>query len=1806
MGKGKWFLKKAASLVMSAAMVATLLPAQSVFAEENTTTDTLPGKLAYFSFDENISSNGDVATATLAGGANATISSDDKKVGVGALSLSNASYLTVKDSEGNNPITGKDKITISYYSKVGADNAGWVYHISKDTSNTYKKECYLGIIDKSTGIEEQRWNNSGARKPTITYTNAPEGWKLVTVVMENNATTLYIDGAKIQTLENEPLLTDILGSSSAFQIGKANWGDGEYYSGLIDDFTVYDGALTSDQVASVYLANASDEEQKAYLISQIEAGLKDVDKDCVTDNLKLLTGIGGVDITWTSSDPDKIDTDGTVKVKDGSTVTLTAAVNGETIVAEKVTLATSATVKWIVSGTDTVLNTKTIDSLKANTSYTYDASKDAVYTTSDGKTYVLDSANSVLTIGALGAPDANDITLAYLESAVSAPAETIAVETREGIAPVLPAEVLAKYTVGDNVKTAVTWDEITADQYAKAGTFEATGKFTGTEVTVKAAVTVKKVSDYLLASYSFDEADGTSGYADASNHKSAAEAVDTVTTVEGLSGNAVSIPGGGTNKGSIKLPEDLLIKDNAVQDDFTISMFVKAADIKQHATTMMLHADVVNQAWSSTNSTRNHIALVDRYSTRSDASNSGLWVEYAKKGQSPQMLGGSDVEPTGMGEWAHIAIVTKGSTGEAWLYKNGVQVAHQTNITVKASDLEGRLNYLGCTDWPDNDYAAAYDEFSVYNTVLTAEEVKGICDHTLYETQIAKTKEALNVSYKDTTLTYDSTAVTSDLKLPTTGEEIGEGAGLGTKITWESSNTAAITNKGVVVRPSVDEEDANVTLTATISAGSYTDTKTFDVTVKKADGVNFTGLKTAIEEANEKLRSARKENIYTDASLKVWDDAIAEAQKVADTEKVEGSTTTSADVKGATDALNVEMAKELTLKSLDELDSALAAWYPLTADATDATDHGNDGTATGVIFSRENGAEFNGTAKFTSYIDIPTELFNQKDQMTISFWAYDDRDGKQSNVFGFSNGTDGKGWADPNKVNVNNMKQFYVNTNDPAGYFRVSMNPTGWKNPDGFSGESSELALATKTWVHITAVLNGHTLTVYKDGELVGTKTISQSVSEIGEITLATIGTCVYAVNGDLDYNGCVKDFRVYDATLAADQVKAVYNYMDSVPMKDAKSDIINALGATIADDGTVSLNVTTDRITLPTEACKDYSEAATVTWKSSDAAVINAETGAVTLPKSADDAAKTATLTATITKGGETAEVEIVCSVYVRNDIDTTELNSKIAEIKAAGLKEAEYTTATWAAFKTALEEANAQSAKPKSDEKVAAALEKLTTAYEALVKRADMSALNALITKAETDYTQSAYTSTSWKGLTEKLAAAKTVAADLDSAESEITAVAKGLQAAIDGLEKLGDKKALQAAINEANALDKAAYTTASFTAVKTALAAAVAVNQNADATEKDVADAEKALKDAVSALVRLGDKTDLKAAIAAAKKLNEAEYTVESFKAFKEALEAAETTDADAQASEADVAGAIKNLTGATEKLVTAASAAKEVLDAEIAKTEVQIAGLNEADYTADSWKVLTEALQAAKKIASDASADDITKATEALQTAAAGLKKAEKPVDNNKSDNNNTNDNTNGGTTTGDNNQNQTPAPESVKVSSIKVAAKSYKIAAGKKVTITPEVAPENAANKAVTYESSNTKYATVNEKGVVTTKKAGAGKSVTIKVTAADGSGVTTNVKVTIMKNAVKKIKLTAKRKTVKAGKKLTVKAKVTTTGKKVNKTLAWSSSNEKYATVNKKGVVKATKAGAGKTVTITAKSTDGTNKKAAIKIKIKK
>lgn len=163
-----------------------------------------------------------------------------------------------------------------------------------------------------------------------------------------------------------------------------------------------------------------------------------------------------------------------------------------------------------------------------------------------------------------------------------------------------------------------------------------------------------------------------------------------------------------------------------------------------------------------------------------------------------------------------------------------------------------------------------------------------------------------------------------------------------------------------------------------------------------------------------------------------------------------------------------------------------------------------------------------------------------------------------------------------------------------------------------------------------------------------------------------------------------------------------------------------------------------------------------------------------------------------------------------------------------------------------------------------------------------------------------------------------------------------------------------------------------------------------------------------------------------------------------------------------------------------------------------------------------------------------------------------------------------------------------------------------LAAGKKLTVSKTIKTTGkTANKVLKWSSSNPKYAAVDANGKVTAKPAGAGKKVTITAKATDGSNVSGKVTIKIVKHAVKKISLKCNKK-VKAGKKVTVKATIKTTGKSANKKLSFTTSNKKYATVNSKGKVTTKKAGKGKSVTITAKATDGSSKKASVKIKITK
>ena len=164
------------------------------------------------------------------------------------------------------------------------------------------------------------------------------------------------------------------------------------------------------------------------------------------------------------------------------------------------------------------------------------------------------------------------------------------------------------------------------------------------------------------------------------------------------------------------------------------------------------------------------------------------------------------------------------------------------------------------------------------------------------------------------------------------------------------------------------------------------------------------------------------------------------------------------------------------------------------------------------------------------------------------------------------------------------------------------------------------------------------------------------------------------------------------------------------------------------------------------------------------------------------------------------------------------------------------------------------------------------------------------------------------------------------------------------------------------------------------------------------------------------------------------------------------------------------------------------------------------------------------------------------------------------------------------------------------------SKNITLTKGKKATLktTVTVTPNKAANKKVTYKSSKKSVATVTKKGVI---KASKKKTGTAKITVASKKNKKKKATVTVKVVAGKVTKVTFDKTSLEltAGATDTIKATVKTKGKKANKALVWASSDATVAKVDAKGVVTAVAPG---TATITATSTDGTNKKATATVKV--
>lgn len=166
---------------------------------------------------------------------------------------------------------------------------------------------------------------------------------------------------------------------------------------------------------------------------------------------------------------------------------------------------------------------------------------------------------------------------------------------------------------------------------------------------------------------------------------------------------------------------------------------------------------------------------------------------------------------------------------------------------------------------------------------------------------------------------------------------------------------------------------------------------------------------------------------------------------------------------------------------------------------------------------------------------------------------------------------------------------------------------------------------------------------------------------------------------------------------------------------------------------------------------------------------------------------------------------------------------------------------------------------------------------------------------------------------------------------------------------------------------------------------------------------------------------------------------------------------------------------------------------------------------------------------------------------------------------------------------------------IPVTGVTVDKTEAKMKVGETLRIIAEVAPANAANKNVTWSSTDTSVVTVSDTGLCTAK---AGGSATIVVRTQDGGFVATCM-ITVYQEVES---ITLSKTTARVGRGSTIRLRATVLPETAtNKKVTWSSSDNSIATVNQDGEVTGLKI--GDPVIITATTVSG-NKMATCKVTV--
>ena len=286
--------------VLAAAMLISgiYIPAEAQ-SEQETKAEMFSGTaadlLADFDF-ENLTDGQEIVTDTAKASGGYTLTDSYEGSGKAIhLDGSDSQWLNLTGADGSSLLTGLEELTVSYDIKNERTGTNWAFYAAADTKGqTSPGEDYIGILHKDGTVTAERYHDVSSR-PANPETAVDDGWNHIDVVFSASDTAVYVNGVEKARVSSEYALTDILEDSSILQIGKANWGSGEYTQASMDNLKIYKKALSAEEIGQnvpeIFIDQA---------VSSIENSIKDVVID--SPEMKLPDYDGTV--TWRSDMPE--------------------------------------------------------------------------------------------------------------------------------------------------------------------------------------------------------------------------------------------------------------------------------------------------------------------------------------------------------------------------------------------------------------------------------------------------------------------------------------------------------------------------------------------------------------------------------------------------------------------------------------------------------------------------------------------------------------------------------------------------------------------------------------------------------------------------------------------------------------------------------------------------------------------------------------------------------------------------------------------------------------------------------------------------------------------------------------------------------------------------------------------------------------------------------------------------------------------------------------------------------------------------------------------------------------------------------------------------------------------------------------------------------------------------------------------------------------------------------------------------------------------------------------------------------------